>query len=244
MVALCLVTLGLAACSVPGPGDAPQGIHDPYEAENRRVHAFNRAIDERLFRGDGPGLTERLPEGVTVSVLNVADTLSLPQTVVNQVLQGRLGRATTNSLRFGVNATLGFGGLADVASGLGMPRDETDFGETLYVWGAPEGAYLELPVLGPSTEREAAGRVVDLFTDPLGYVLQTRPRMAATVIQAGASAIDRGQFSDTIESVLYESTDSYDQLRLIYLQKRRFDLGDTTTGAVEEDPLALDTEGF
>ena len=237
------VLAAVAGCSLPGPQGAPDGIHDPFEAQNRRVHDFNRALDKRLFSGGG----DSLPQGPAQVVTNLADTLSLPRTVVNQVLQGRPGDATRNTLRFAINATLGFGGLADVASDLGLPRDESDFGETLAVWGLPEGAYQELPVLGPSTERDTAGRVVDLFLNPLDYHLSRPDRRIKSGVTIAGKAADRLRYGDAVDSVLHDSADSYAQARLIYLQNRRFELGqtgDAAAGASYIDPDAIDTEGF
>jgi phospholipid-binding lipoprotein MlaA len=236
--------LALAACSVPEPGTAPGSIHDPHEAENRRVHDFNRAVDARFLRGAGAGFSQTVPDGLEQTVGNVADTLSLPRTVVNQVLQGRPGDATRNVLRFAVNATLGFGGLADVATDIGLQRDESDFGETLHVWGLPEGGYLELPLYGPSTERDAAGLVVDLFLDPFSHVLTAPQRRTVTAIRIADEVSERGQFSGTYDSVLYGSADSYAQLRLLYLQNRRFELGMQPPAEEAIDPFAIDTEGF
>lgn len=242
--ATALVALG--ACSVPGPGGAPDGIHDPNEAENRRVHAFNRKLDQTLLRGAGSGYADAVPEGVRQSVANFADTFATPGYVVNQVLQGRPGRATRNTLRFAINATLGIAGLADVATPLGLPEDETDFGETLHVWGAPEGAYIELPVFGPSTERDAVGQFVDFFTNPLDYVIPSPEKHLGTVATYAAKVGERGRFADTVDSVLYDSADSYAQLRLIYLQNRRYELGGATPGEAPDyiDPDAINTEGF
>lgn len=239
----CLLVAG--ACAVPGPGEAPDGIFDPNEAENRRVHEFNRKVDEKFLRGTGGGYAKAVPAPVRDGVSNFADTVSLPQTVVNQILQGRLGRASRNTLRFSVNATLGLGGILDVASDLGLPEDESDFGETLHVWGVPEGAYLELPFMGPSTERDAVGDFVDLFTNPLDYVIPSPQRRIGTAARVLDKVGERGEFGDTVDSVLYDSADSYAQLRLIYLQNRRYELGDEP--AADEgyiDPEALDTEGF
>ncbi|CUH78413.1 VacJ family lipoprotein [Tropicibacter naphthalenivorans] len=232
------------ACSVPGPNEAPDGIWDPYEASNRKIHAFNTGVDEKLLRGSGQGLSNAVPQDVRIVVGNFVDTTSLPKTVVNQVLQGRLGDATKNTLRFSINATMGFAGIFDVAADLGLPQDETDFGETLAVWGVPEGAYMELPLYGPSTERDTAGTVVDFFTNPLDYVLTTPQKRFKTGAWIFDEVQDRGQYSDTVDSVLYESADSYAQLRLMYLQNRRFELGEEPPASEEIDPLALDTEGF
>ena len=128
-------------------------------------------------------------------------------------------------MRFVFNTIFGIGGLGDPAGELGLYEDETDFGETLHVWGAAEGAYVELPVLGPSTERDAVGKVVDLFLNPLSYVLPKPEKYYATGVKVVSKVGDRGRYSDTIDSVLYDSADSYAQARTIYLQNRRFELG-------------------
>ncbi|WP_425098070.1 MlaA family lipoprotein [Tropicibacter sp. S64] len=240
-----LLLVTLAACSVPGPGGAPDGINDPHEATNRKIHAFNRKTDKRSINGAGAIYANGVPKGIQRNISNFADTYATPGYVVNQVLQGRPGRATTNTVRFLINATLGFGGLADVAADLGIEEDDTDFGETLHVWGVPEGAYQELPILGPSTERDTAGRVVDLFTNPLGYVIPSPEKYAGTIATYLDKLGKRANYSDTYDSIVHESADSYAQLRLIYLQNRRYELGGTE-GADSSfvDPESIDTEGF
>jgi phospholipid-binding lipoprotein MlaA len=215
----------LTGCSVPGPGGAPDGIHDPYEAVNRRNHELNLALDRGLLRPAGKGSTNIIPQPVGESIGNFADNLSLPGTVVNNLLQGDLGGALKNTTRFVVNTVIGLGGLADPASEFGLHEVETDFGATLHVWGVPEGAYVELPLIGPSTERDAVGAVVDLFTNPLSYVLPSPEKYYGTGAKVLAKMTDRGRYSDTIDSILYESADSYAQARIIYLQNRRFELG-------------------
>lgn len=235
----------LSACAVPGPGEAPDGIYDPNEGANRRVHAFNKRLDGALSGGDGPGLVGSVPAPVAAGIGNFADTASLPQTVVNQILQARLGRAARNTLRFSVNATIGIAGLFDVATEMGLPEDDSDFGETLYVWGLPEGAYIELPVLGPATERDAVGKFFDLFTDPVSYLVRTPDRYYVKGTRVADTALKRAEYGDSIDALLYGSADSYAQLRMIYLQNRRFELGDETSGGEDYiDPEALDTEGF
>ena len=233
----------LTACSVPGPGDAPDGIWDPHEERNRKVHAFNKSLDTDIVRPVSVGYVTAVPESVRYSVSSFADTVGTPKSVVNQVLQGDLGGAARNTIRFALNATLGFGGLADVATPLGLPKDESDFGETLHVWGVPEGAYVEAPLFGPTTERDRAGRIVDFFLDPFGHVAPRGLRTAGTTTRIADRLDSRGSFADTVDSVLYDSADSYAQARQIYLQTRRFELGDTGNDPYI-DPYALDTEGF
>lgn len=243
MMMLAGVAAVLAGCSVPGPGGSPDGIHDPYESQNRKVHAFNRDLDKKLFSRDGPGYAEVVPVFAQDRIATFADTVSLPKTVVNQVLQGRLLRATSNTMRFTLNATIGVGGMFDVANEWGLAPDESDFGETLAVWGVPEGAYQELPLLGPSTERDTAGAIVDLFTDPVRHVVPKPERYIGTVAKGLDKVGERSQFADIIESV-YDSADSYAQLRLMYLQNRRHELGEEAPGGADFDPLSVDTEGF
>jgi phospholipid-binding lipoprotein MlaA len=243
MAALTLLAL-TAACTMPAPGAISEdGVFDPYEAQNRRVHAFNRSLDEKLLGGNSGGAGPKMGPGTSQAVIQFADTVAIPQTVVNQLLQFRLWRATKNTLRFTMNATLGLG-ILDPAAEIGLTEDSSDFGETLAVWGLPEGAFLELPVIGPSTERDAVGVAVDLFTDPLSYVLPSPEKHLKTVARAAGKVAERQAFSDTVDSVLYESADSYAQTRLYYLQNRRFDLGQDAPEQSDIDPLALDVSGF
>ncbi|MEP1537874.1 MAG: VacJ family lipoprotein [Paracoccaceae bacterium] len=237
-----LVLLG--ACSPQRDvSSGSSGFHDPYERQNRNVHAFNRGLDRAIVRPAGRGYTSVLPDEVEDSVNNFASNLGEPSNVVNNLLQGKLKNVGISTGRFVINTVLGFGGLFDAASEFGVSEVDTDFGETLHVWGVKEGAYLELPVAGPSTQRDTAGMVVDLFTNPLSYVLDSPERYYGP-LAGGVSRIgDRGRFTDTIDDILYESADSYAQARLIYLQNRRFELGQADASS-EIDPFALDTEGF
>lgn len=219
-----LVLLALAACARPGP----DGIADPYEPLNRQVHAFNRGLDAAVLRPlSRPAQGEAGEDGPLAVITRVGDNLSLPGKVINNLLQGRPGDAVQNAGRFVVNTTLGLGGLHDPAEReFALTEVDTDFGETLHVWGVPEGAYLELPVLGPSTERDFAGRIVDWVIDPVGNWLNPDQRRGARVIRLLSKAGDRAALGETVDSVLHESADSYAQLRLIYLQNRRFELGE------------------
>ncbi len=243
-VALASVVAGLAACSVAPPGT---DIHDPYEASNREVHELNKRLDSAL---SSPGADRRpvAPE-IAIPVSNFAANAGLPSAVLNNLLQGNVGGAATNTFRFILNSTVGVAGLFDPAGAIGLPEEETDFGETLHVWGVAEGAYLELPVVGPSTERDAAGRIVDAVIDPLGSIVGQDLRTAATVARVGDRAIDRRQFGNAVDDILHNSADSYAQSRLIYLQNRRFELGmeppdANIDGEGPIDPFALDLEGF
>ena len=133
-------------------------------------------------------------------------------------------------------SSLGLGGFLDPATAdFALPELDTDFGQTLAVWGVGEGAYLELPVLGPSTLRDTAGRLVDLVIDPMLAVLNRDEYLIGLGMRAVSKAGDRARFGDSVDSVLHESADSYAQTRLIWTQHRRHELGEQGD---EIDPYA------
>jgi phospholipid-binding lipoprotein MlaA len=235
---LCAVIF-LAGCAAQDPGAAVtrDGISDPFEERNRNVHEFNKAVDRAVLRPLSRGYTRAVPEDLRLVADNFASNLSAPGLVVNNLLQGNFKGALTNTYRFAINSTIGFAGLVDVGDITGVPEVDTDFGETLHVWGAKEGHYVELPFRGPSTQRDAVGHVVDLFTNPLSTVLSGTQNEIRIGAQALDVVADRGRFGDTIDSVLYDSADSYAQSRLIYLQNRRFTLG-RSGEATYDDPYA------
>jgi phospholipid-binding lipoprotein MlaA len=230
----------LSVLSACGPAPAPSGIDDPNEANNRQVHAFNRSIDHALLRPTANTYSSLLPEPIEDGVSNFAQNLDAPGDVVNNVLQLRLGKAVENTLRFAINSTLGIGGLFDPATALGVAGDPTDFGETLHVWGAPEGEYAEVPFIGPTTGRDTLGLVVDVALNPVRLVLPNPESYYATGAKIASGLSKRARYGDTVDSILYESADSYAQTRLLYLQNRRFELGQTAGGAEGgfEDPYA------
>lgn len=233
LIATCCAVGILAGCAPP----APSGIHDPGEAQNRETHAFNKALD-RTFVGPASGAYGDLPDPVAEGVSNFASNLTMPKDAMNSVLQGRPGPAVESTLRFVLNSTIGIAGIFDPATAMGVKGRRTDFGETLHVWGVPEGAYHELPFIGPSTDRDTLGMIADTATNPLGLLLPPPASTVGTVAAITSSLGDRSRFGGTIDSVLYDSADSYAQTRLLYLQNRRFELGQTGGEDDFVDPYA------
>lgn len=221
-----------------GPATLPPGdqIADADEARNRAAHATNLALDRAVLDPAATAYGTALPEPVRVGVSNFASNLNQPGYVVNNILQLRLGDAAQNTLRFALNSTIGVAGLFDVASALGVPEEETDFGETLHIYGVGEGDYVVHPFFGPSTTRDTVGMVVDYAMNPLRHYVDTPESYYSTAASVGSGLNSRYEFDDTIDSVLYESADSYAQLRSLYLQQRRFELGGSD--AAYEDPYA------
>jgi phospholipid-binding lipoprotein MlaA len=223
----------LAAC---GPAAIPEGISDPYEAQNRAVHEENKALDRALVKPASGGYGA-LPKPLRQGIGHFADNVDTPRMAVNSILQGRVEDAVHSTLRFVVNTTVGIGGLFDPATAIGLESRDTDFGETLHVWGATEGDYVELPIIGTSTERDMAGMAVDRFLNPLSYILP-KPQKYAPTLAGGLSRLgDRSTYGSTVDSVLYDSADSYAQSRSIYLQNRRYRLLRFQRGAITDDYL-------
>ncbi len=226
--------LGLTAC---GPAPNPGGISDPYEQQNREFFESSVKMDKAILRPLANGAHDALPDEAEIAITNFADNLAIPGRVVNNLLQARLDMAMQNTLRFAVNSTIGLGGLLDPATKMGAPGKDTDFGETLHVWGVAEGNYLVVPLIGPSTERDLLGSIVDIGLDPLKLIVP-KPAHLGLYSTVAAKIIDRGRYSETVDSILYDSADGYAQARLLYLQNRRYELGQEVPDVEFEDPYA------
>lgn len=242
--ALLLIAATLSGCATQSPEAKAAGeIFDPYENANRGIHSFNRGVDRYAFRPASKGYVTIVPPDLVQAFNNFAVNISMPGQAVNLLLQGKPKESGIALSRFVVNTIAGIGGLGDPSSELNIPYIDTDFGETLHVWGVKEGAYVELPFYGPSTSRDSVGVVVDFFTNPITFARQNPAENIGVYAEVVRRMGDRGTYSDTIDSILYESADSYAQARQIFLQNRRFQLGEP--GAITEvDPFELDTEGF
>lgn len=243
-VALLASAALLSACAKQSPGAKAAGeMFDPYENTNRSIHSFNRGVDKYAFRPASKGYVSVVPPDLVQAFNNFAVNISMPGQAVNLLLQGKPKESGIALSRFFINSVFGIAGLGDPSSEFNIPYVDTDFGETLHVWGVEEGAYVELPFYGPSTARDSVGVVVDFFTNPITFARQNPADNIGVYSEIVRRMGDRGTYSDTIDAILYESADSYAQARQIFLQNRRFQLGEA--GAITEvDPFELDTEGF
>ena len=217
---LIIVSTILGACSAP----LEEGISDPFEASNRQVHEINKSLDKNIVRPVALFYGDITPIKLQSAVNNIAMNFSLPSNSVNYILQGEIKSASNSSMKFLVNSTLGVVGIYDVSSQLGIKSDKTDFGETLAKWGIGEGPYLDILVLGPSNQRDGIGRMVDIVFDPVGLI-GAGPKGVATFTSVAFGLSARSQFRESIDSILYQSADSYAQSRLFFLQNRRHELG-------------------
>ncbi len=168
------VQLAHAGCATTAGGGAddgdPSARADPFESFNRSVFAFNDAVDQAVLKPVAKGYEAVVPRPARDMVGNFFGNLADLWTAANQLLQGKPAEAFSDLSRFVVNTTFGFGGIADVASEMGFEKHDEDFGQTLGVWGVPSGPYLVLPLLGPSSFRDAPARGLDMVADPLNEI--------------------------------------------------------------------------
>ncbi|MEM1266186.1 MAG: VacJ family lipoprotein [Pseudomonadota bacterium] len=227
--------LAAAACTAgPDPDD-------PYEATNRSIHEFNKAVDRNALRPVSDVYATAVPRPARTGVSNAVSNIGEPVAFINHTLQGDFDDAGATFFRFAVNTVFGFAGLLDVATDAGIFERETDFGETLAVWGVPPGAYLEVPFFGPSTERDLFGTAVNIGINPTTYLLGGQESLALVGAQAADILNQRQEFGAIIDALFYESADSYTAAKIAYLQNRaQATAADGISEDILEDPYAFE----
>jgi phospholipid-binding lipoprotein MlaA len=219
VLAAALVGVLAAGCSTSHDPEAV-AQNDPYESTNRSIFDFNNKVDNAVAKPVAKFYNHAVPEFARDGVHNFLSNLDKPVVLGNDVLQGRSKNAAQTIGRFTVNTTLGVGGLVDVASRMGIPDHDNDFGITLGVWGAGEGYYLVVPFMGPDPPRDIAGNVVDIFMDPLTYV-RYHGSDTWNVVRAGVGVLDlRARNVSTLEEIERTSIDYYATTRSLYRQYR------------------------
>ena len=214
-----------AAPDIDMAAEGEDDVNDPLEPVNRFIFGFNEIFYDILLRPISMVYNE-LPQPVREAVSNVLDNVNSPVVLANDVLQGEGERAIQTTGRFLINSTAGLAGLFDVAEMMGIPEHDEDFGQTLGVWGVGEGFYLVLPLLGPSSPRDAVGKlVVDQFFDPLDLWLMNTDRDEIFWALVGAGAIDEfAGLVDELDQIKKTSIDYYAAIRSMYRQKREAEI--------------------
>ncbi len=193
---------------------------DPLEVFNRFMFAINDTLDIFVLKPIAVTYRRWAPELLQESVDNFVTHLSEPVTFANALFQGDWEHAETTGSRFLINSAIGFG-LFDPASGLGLAHRNEDFGQSLAVHGLPSGPYLVLPLLGPSTFRDAAGKGVDFFLDPFGYLARANDATELSIARTGTEAVNfRAKNIDTLDEVRRDSIDYYARIRSLWRQQR------------------------
>jgi len=199
--------------------DHTSTIPDPFKKINKSTHEFNKSIDSTVILPASDAYGSLTPESIRTILSNFSSNLSEPLRFINHSLQGNLLEAGKTSMRFGLNTTFGLAGFFDVASYLEIYQEDTNFDTTLKTWNLPTGPYLELPFLGPSSLRGSIGTLIEFSLDPVSSNINSAYNLAYYSTRGFDVLNMRYEFKDTIQSVLYDSFDSYESGKNYYLQK-------------------------
>jgi phospholipid-binding lipoprotein MlaA len=224
--------------SDPAANNTPGGRNplDPWEPFNRRVHHFNNGIDRYIAKPLARAYIKIAPPPVRLGIGNFFSNLGQPLSAVNALLQGRPKQAGQSLARFAVNFTLGALGFFDPATRFGIPNRSEDFGQTLARWGWKRSRYLELPLLGPRTLRDAFGNAVEAPAAPLQQIEEDRVR----VFLQGLQLVDLRTNLLAADSMRAGAYDDYTLTRDAWLQRRNYQI-DTDDGAHDDTlPSYLD----
>lgn len=216
--------------------------NDPLEDFNRHVFNFNDGIDKLFLRPVGEAYATFLPDVLQIGTRNVLNNLQAPITLVGDILQGKLERALTTTMRFGINTVLGGGGFNDVAAEMGLPGHKEDFGQTFAYYGANEGPYLVLPFLGPSNVRDAIGLVPDYFLNPWTHILHDESLTIQILPYVVTAVATRALLLSSLDNIERNSVDYYASIRSITHQRREYLIGDGTISI--EDLPDIEFEDF
>ena len=231
-----LLALGALAGCAGNPPTAPDT--DPWEGMNRSIYGFNDTVDRYTLKPIAKGYRFIMPGFARTGVTNFSRNLATPSSSLNNLLQGKPGRAFSDLGRFLMNSTIGIAGFIDVASASGLERYDEDFGQTLAVWGVPDGPFIVIPFLGPSTVRDGLAFPVGVYTDVLPYIDNTSLRDKIWALRL----IDLRYRVLNAERFLADSKDPYVTIREAFLQNRRFEIYDGNPP--ENDDFYEDFEDF
>ncbi|MCU4334756.1 VacJ family lipoprotein [Acinetobacter pittii] len=215
----------------------PDPVKDPLQSLNRPIYSFNDMLDRNFLRPVAVQYREKTPEDVRGSYRQFRKNLGEPWNAVNQLIQGRPGRAAKTLGRFTIN-TLTTLGLADPASRLGLPTEEENFGVTLGYYGVPSGPFLMLPFFGPSTLRDGFGLAVDAQARPQKYVMDDQDGLywSSNMLQAVDT---RAQYLDLDQTL---QGDQYAMIRDLYLQRKAFQIAEKKGDSADVSFIDDDSE--
>ena len=201
---------------------------DPLEPMNRAIFEFNEIVDDNVLKPIAKGYKYVTPDPVEVGISNFFSNLGEIGTITNDLLQLKFAQAGRDTMRFFLNSTLGIFGIFDVATPLGLSKNKEDFGQTLGFWGVPNGPYLVLPFLGPSSFRDGPSMIVDYELSPVEQLHHEERQVLQTldIVDTRARLLRATKILDTA------AKDKYIFIRESYLQKRESQVND---GNVKEE---------
>ena len=216
LLPIVLLVLGVAAGCATSEDARIDG--DPLEPTNRDIYDFNDAVDRNVIKPVAEGYAAITPDFFRTGVSNFFDNVSYLNVILNDLLQLKLLQFLSDSGRFIVNSTIGIGGLFDPATPIGLAENNEDLGQTFGVWGAEEGAYLTLPLIGPNAVRDAPDLPVSILLNPLTYLGApiTVPLGILNAVNTRANLLDATDFRDQA------ALDPYTFVREAYRQRREY----------------------
>ena len=209
--------------------------YDPFEKTNRKIFEFNDYLDRNLLVPVAKGYNAITPRVVNNGISNAYSNALEPLTTVNDVAQLKFGRGVTAVSRFIVNSTVGFFGVFDVASKIGLPAHKEDFGQTLGYWGVGNGPYLVLPLFGPRTLRHTAGHVGDYYTG-MSYTY-FGDNLGEDALMFGLKGLDLR--ASLLGSEEFITGDRYLFIRSAYLQNQEYQVNDGVDENEFDDEFGL-----
>jgi phospholipid-binding lipoprotein MlaA len=220
----------LAVAALYGCAAAPSRV-DPLEPMNRGMFAVHETADKYVMKPFIDFYTAVVPRPVRTGVSNFFNNIDDLFSGINALLQGKPDKAGNDFGRVMLN-TFVMGGIFDLASDIGIERGGEDFGQTFAVWGIPQGPYLFVPLVGPTTARDGAGLLVRLYVGPVGFI----PDVPVRNTIYGVGAVDiRAQASEALSIVDTAALDKYLFIRNAYLQRRRYLIYDGKPPPEKED---------
>jgi phospholipid-binding lipoprotein MlaA len=212
--------------------------NDPWEGFNRKAHSFNMKVDKAVARPVAKVYHTVIPGPVRTGVSNFFRNLDWPVTFINQLLQGKFKESGISTGRFLVNSTIGIFGIFDVATPMGIPEYDEDFGQTFAKWGYDNSRYLVLPFFGPSTVRDGIGQGFYSYSHPVPYWAREDhfyTPMVVDMVQTRASFLNQ-------DDALEEAYDPYTLVRDAWLQNREFKIYDGEPPVLDYDAMLDDLE--
>lgn len=214
----CVLCVGCASAPTsPDASKIERSPSDPWEPLNRTMYKTNGFLDRVTLKPIAKVYGKVVPKFIRRGIRNFSQNLLAPRNIVNNFLQGKADGFTQIG-RFVINTTVGIGGLIDVATYIGIDVKNEDFGQTLAVWGIPDGPYVFIPILGPRTLRDAIVIPLDLAADPLLHYEDSSVRDKVYVVRA----IDLRLKLLAAERQIESANDPYIRVREAYLQNRQF----------------------
>lgn len=234
--ALMLLCIALSGCAGTHSRNTDP-VGDPWEGYNRKIHAFNMGVD-KVVRPIAVGYDKVMPDPLQRGVGNFFRNLNYPVTVLNQLLQGKFSEAGESTARFMLNTTIGLLGFIDIASKEGLEYHDEDFGQTMATWGWEQSRYLVMPLFGPFTVRDFAGRSFYGYLHPISYAAREHDvywPIAVDLLQQRAALLPQ-------DYQWRESYDPYVFIRDAWRQNREYDIYDGRPPEPDYDAFLEDLE--